>query len=89
MTRAKTTAQWRREVPAYDKAIRAVESAVKAWPGGPRMIAHVHPDTRVVSLILDGTEADCEHADRLLAYRSGWAWDTTYGHPVWRKTVTR
>ena len=82
---AKTTAQWRREFPAYDKAYRAVEKA--AWPGGPRMVAHIHPDTHVVSIILDGSAADCEKADRRLGYPSGWTWDTDYPRAVWRKVV--
>lgn len=93
MTRAKTTAQWRREVPAYDRAIRAVEDLHKAWPGrAPRIIAHIHPDTRVVSIILDGDRADTEVADRRLTgrgYRSGWQWDTECPRAVWRKVVAR
>jgi len=93
VSRAKTTAQWRREVPAYDTAIRAVEAAVKGWPAGraPRMIAHLHPDTHVVSIILDGSEGDTRVADVLLTstgYRRGWEWDASYPRAVWRKTVS-
>jgi hypothetical protein len=84
-----TTAQWRREVPAYDKAIRAVEAVAASWPARPRMIAHIHPDTRVVSIILDGSDADCTTADRKLGYPAGWKWDTDYPRAVWRKVVTQ
>jgi hypothetical protein len=90
--RAKTTAQWRREVPAYDKAIRAVEAVSAAWPGqAPRLIAHIHPDTRIVSIIMDGSGKDCDTADSRLVHRGyarGWVWDTTYARAVWRKVVT-
>lgn len=92
MSRAKTTAQWRREVPNYDRAIRAVEAAIQNWPSRrpPRVIAHIHPDTRVVSIILDGSEAQTKVADVLLVstgYRHGWQWDTGNARPVWRKVV--
>lgn len=89
----KTTAQWRREVPAYDQLIRAVQRLAANWPGtgsAPRIIAHLNPDTRVVSVILDGTAEECSLADQRLAtlgYRPGWVFDTTV-HPVWRKVVS-
>jgi hypothetical protein len=93
---AKTTAQWRREVPAYDKAIRAAEHLLAArptWAG--RVIAHIHPDTLVVSILLRGPGSGSltSPADRLLAkfgYRTGgWAYEDTHGVEVWRKTVAR
>lgn len=88
----KTTRQWRREVPAYDRLIRDVEALIASWPGQPpRIIAHLNPDTIGLSIILDGTGADCATADRLLiprGYRPGWKFDTTV-HPVWRKAVAR
>ena len=94
--KAKTTAQWRREVPAYDRAIRAAERLLAArptWAG--RVIAHIHPDTRVVSILLrgPGSQALTAQADEdlsRLGYRpGGWAHETTCGVEVWRKDVTR
>jgi hypothetical protein len=90
----KTTAQWRRDVPAYDRAIRMVEAMHAGWPARrvPRSVAHLDPETLTVSIILDGTDADCDLADQWLTscgYRAGWVWDTRYERPVWRKTVTR
>lgn len=91
-----TTAQWRREVPAYDRAFRAVESLLSsgpAWAG--RVIAHLHPDTRVVSILVRGpgsgalTAPADEHL-RTLGYRAGgWVRETTCGVEVWRKVVAR
>lgn len=54
MTRAKTTAQWRREVPAYDRMIRDVEQVTGRLPfgNGRAAVAHIDPDTRTVSFIL-------------------------------------
>jgi hypothetical protein len=54
VTRAKTTAQWRREVPAYDRMCRDVEQITHRLPfgGGRAAVAHIHPDTRTVSFIL-------------------------------------
>jgi hypothetical protein len=96
VTRAKTTAQWRKEVPAYDRAIRAVEGLIANWPGQRRnIVAHIHPDTRVVSIILHGNRADCATADRLLAYANpamaGRAWqpETFQGHSYFRKVTQR
>ncbi len=91
MSRAKTTAQWRREVPAYDRACKAVQKLRTANGGhghGPRTIAHLDPDTRTVSIILDGSADDCTAADRVLPYAAGgWRWDTSTPRPVWRKRV--
>lgn len=89
MSRPKTLAQWRREFPAYDEAIRAVEAAATVWPRAPRMIAHIHPDTHIVSIVLDGSEKDCAAADRLLPYRDGWDRDNAHARAVWRKVVAR
>jgi hypothetical protein len=94
---AKSTAQWRREVPAYDKAVRAAEHLLKTCPDwAGRVIAHIHPDTLVVSILLRGPEslAMTSHADRLLTdsfnYRpGGWSHENTHGVEVWRKDVTR
>lgn len=55
MTR--TPAQWRKEVPAYDQAVRDVENLRRNWPGrgrAPHVVAHLDPDTRQVSFILRG-----------------------------------
>ena len=60
MTRAKTTAQWRREVPAYDRMIHDVERVTGRLPfgHGRAAIAHINPDTRTVSFILRVVEPD-------------------------------
>jgi hypothetical protein len=53
----KTAAQWRREVPEYDDAIRCVEKLARNWPApsrAPHVVAHLDPDTRQVSFILRG-----------------------------------
>lgn len=54
MSRAKTTAQWRREVPAYDRMCRDVEQITHRLPfgNGRAAVAHIDPDTRTVSFIL-------------------------------------
>jgi len=59
MTRM-TTAQWRREVPAYDRMCRDVTATAGRLPfgNGRAAVAHINPDTRVVSFILRVTEAD-------------------------------
>lgn len=90
MTR-KTTAQWRREHPAYDLAYRAVE-ALRATQRLPHTVAHIHPDTHHVSIILHGTQAHTSIADGLL-YDFGipagsWRQETGYGVQYWRKRVT-
>lgn len=57
---AKTVAQWRREVPEYDQAIRDVERLARNWPGHarpPHLVAHLDEDTGQVSFILRGFPA--------------------------------
>ncbi|WP_203823117.1 hypothetical protein [Paractinoplanes ferrugineus] len=95
MTR-KTTAQWRREVPAYDKAIRAVEQLLKSWPPSPHglpLVAHLDPDTRVVSIVLHGTPRQANDADRELfqwGFAGGsWTWEQHGDVRFLRKTVAR
>jgi hypothetical protein len=95
VTRAKTTAQWRREVPAFDRAHKAVVALIANWPGCPRMTDHLNEDTLVVSIILHGNRADCSTADRLLdrlhyADLAGrrWVAESFQGHAFFRK-VTR
>jgi hypothetical protein len=92
----KTTAQWRREVPAYDRAVRAVEALRANWAGKgrlPHIVAHIHPDTRIVSIILHGHPGDRDDADRQLERRGyqagGWAAERGYDHQIWRKSVAR
>jgi hypothetical protein len=60
MSCAKTTAQWRREVPAYDRMCRDVEAIAHRLPfgGGRGAVAHIDPNTRTVSFILRVTEVD-------------------------------
>lgn len=94
MAEAKTTAEWRREVPAYDKAFRAAESLLAAGPAWDRrVVAHLHPDTRVVSILLrgPGSGALTGRADGFLArfgYRpGGWVSESVSGVEVWRKAV--
>lgn len=60
MTRAKTTAQWRREVPAYDRMCSDVEVLAPHLPfgGGRAAVAHIDPDTHRVSFIVRVTDAD-------------------------------
>ncbi len=56
----KTVAQWRREVPAYDQAIRDVETLQRNWPGRsrpPHVVAHLDESTGQVSFILRGLPA--------------------------------
>jgi hypothetical protein len=54
MTRAKTHAQWCREVPAYKRMCEDVEQLAHRLPfgGGMAAVSHIHPDTRTVSFIL-------------------------------------
>lgn len=68
MTRAKTTAQWRREVPAYDRMCRDVDLLAPHLPfgGGRAAVAHIDPDTRAVSFIVRVTEADLPALRRLV-----------------------
>lgn len=93
MTAAKTPAQWRREVPAYDKAYRAVKAMLAEWPGRPpHMVAHLNPDTRVVSIVLHGDRTDA--VDFYLAARfdyptGGWTQEHIQGVTIRRKTLTR
>lgn len=88
---AKTSAQWRRQAPAYDRAVRVVEALRESWSGGPLVVAHIHPDTHVVSIILHGDRSDTANADRRLRgyHAGGWVQETTCGVTVWRKVVHR
>nr|WP_221374450.1 hypothetical protein [Actinoplanes polyasparticus] len=89
---AKTLAQWRREFPAYDTAIRAVE-ALRGTRLVPHTVAHIHPDTHTVSILLHGSRRNTETADRLLhdfGYPAGgWALEAGHDHEIWRKRVAR
>jgi hypothetical protein len=96
MARAKTVAAWRREVPVYDKAVRDVQDLLTGWPSlrRPRLVAHIDPNTHVVSIIVDGDKNQFHTADSTLINRygyrpGGWAEETAYGRTFWRKTVTR
>jgi hypothetical protein len=67
MSRPKTAAQWRREVPAYDRMIRDVEQATVRLPfgGGRAAVAHIDPDTETVSFIVRVTAPDLPLLHRL------------------------
>jgi hypothetical protein len=95
---AKGVAYWRREVPAFDKANRAIDLLIAAdlgWAHGQSVIAHIHPDTLAVSILLRGagSQALVAKADERLSklgYRKGgWVHENTFGVEVWRKDVTR
>lgn len=92
MTRAKTPAQWRREIPAYDTALRAVEAVVATRRFG-HMVAHLDPDTLAVSLVLHGSHTQACVVDELLhdfgIPPRGWVLVDGYDHEIWRKEITR
>ncbi len=46
--RVKTAAQWRGEVPAYDRACAHADALRKHW-SGHLIVAHLDPETLVVS----------------------------------------
>lgn len=91
MTRAKTPAQWQREVPAYDTAVRAVE-AVRATGRFGRTEADIDPGTRVVSILLHSSHTQACVVDQLLADYGiparGWRLEGGHGHEIWRKEIT-
>lgn len=93
--RARTAAQWRREVPAYDQAWTSVEILRVRWPGAgriPHMVAHIHPDSRVVSIVLHGTADECDAADRRLLRefpQATWRLIPDLDRQAWRKVVSR
>jgi hypothetical protein len=96
VTRAKTVAEWQRDVPVYDKAVRDVTHLLDNWPDWrvPRLVAHIDPDTRRVSIVLHGDRVQLEVAAAELVGRygyqpGGWAEETAHGLTFWRKTVTR
>jgi hypothetical protein len=93
---ARTVAQWRKAVPAFDKAHRAVEDLRTNWPASrvPHLVAHIHPDTRIVSIVLHGNRGQRDAADTMLTDRygyplGGWQQETVHGVTVWRKVVAR
>ena len=57
------------------------------------MVAHIHPDTWVISIVLHGTEEQTRIADEKLTRldtwftAGGWAQEELDGYFYWRKTV--
>jgi hypothetical protein len=82
-----TIAQWRREVPAYDRMYRDVVAVASKLPFGNRLsvIAHIDEDTRIVAFVLRVTDAEIPALRSLVG---NVALEPIPGGRFWRGTPT-